>query len=340
MHDLSQTIVAPAASSAAPSKRPPPGGSGESIHASANLLDMLSPEDRAHLFAFGKPRVVEAGEELVRQGSRGDCLFIVEDGEVAVVRCLPGDDEEILLVARAGMLLGELAILDHGSRAASLRALRRSVLRVIALGAFEALTLYGGPAGYRILRAFAESVHERLRTTRRMAAARVAPLAPPAHPGPDLPWSPPPGDIARVLGLLPPFEAMDHADVAAMVSQMETTDLARGSQLVLPESTRPGVVLVLRGALSPWLDDARGPETTLPAVGPGGFVDYAAALGFRDEPGRWRARSPTRLLRLAPSLFDAEAEPSSRLLYALARDLATTIRRATGLSMHFGMTWR
>jgi hypothetical protein len=105
----------------------------------------------------------------------------------------------------------------------------------------------------------------------------------------------------------------------------------------LPEAAGPGVVIVLRGALSPW--DESGSEVTMPAAGPGGFVDYAAALGLAAELRRWRARSPTRLLRLDPALLAPGSEFTSRLLYALSRSLATTLRRGTGLAMHFRMAW-
>jgi CRP-like cAMP-binding protein len=309
--------------------------------AGGSLLDKLSLDDRTSLFALGCARVFDAGEEVVRQGSAGDCLFVVEDGELAVVRCVPGNDEEILLTATPGTLLGELAILDGGVRAASLRAVRRSVLRVIGLGAFEALTLHGGETGHRILRAVAAYIHERLQTTRCLAAARLASPQSRIEPGPCLDWWPP-HDIRGVLAVLPAFQGLNRLELEAMLPHMSVVAVGRGHDVVLPESAPapPGVVMVLRGALSPWLADGRGPEVTMPALGPGSFADYAAALGFADEPHRWRARSPTQLLRLDRALFEPPMVQSARLLYALSRGLATSVRRATGLSMHFSMAWR
>lgn len=325
----------------APARRDDPARVSDEgrILAGGNLLDKLSRDDRARLFALGRPRVVAEGEEVVRQGSVGDCLFVVEDGELAVVRSLPGDEEKVLVTARPGMLLGELAVLDGGARAASLRAVRRSVLRVIELGAFEALTLHGGDAGHRILRAVAALVHERLNTTRRVAAAHVAPPRVPPRAGANLDWSSPGLEVVGVLGALPAFAGIHGSDREAMMPGLGIAAVERGADVVLPEADGPGVVMVLRGALSPWLDDGSGPEVTMPAVGPGGFVDYAAALGFASETRRWRVRSPTRLMRLDAALFDPGAASSARLLYALSRDLATTLRRTTGLAMHFGMAW-
>lgn len=309
------------------------------IIAGGNLLDMLRADDRARLFELGRPRVVEEGEEVVRQGTLGDCLFVVEEGELAVVRSLPGDEEKVLLTARPGMLLGELAVLDGGARAASLRAVRRSVLRVIGLGAFEALTLYGGEAGHRILRAVATLVHQRLNATRLAAKCQGAPVGGAAPEGASLAWSPAHDDMAEVLGVLAAFSRLHRPDIEAMLPAIARAALERGADLVLPEVHSPGVVMVLRGALSPWLADGSGPEATMPAVGPGGFVDYAAALGIPAEARRWRVRSPTQLMRLDAALFEPSAASSALLLYALSRDIALTLRRTTGLAMHFGMAW-
>jgi CRP-like cAMP-binding protein len=293
------------------------------------------------LFAAGRKRSVEAGEEVARQGSRGDCLFVVIEGELAVVRALPGDDEKLLATAKPGMLLGEVAVLDRGARSASLRATRPSVLREIGLGAFEALTLHGGDIGWRILRAVAASVHERLAATRRIEGA-VTHSARSA--GAKLQWSSPASGAVAVLESLPAFEALDARDWEAMLPQMGVCEIERGADLVLPDASSAGAVIVLRGALSPWLPDGTGPELTVPAAGPGGFVEYAAALGLSPdqlvaERRRWRARSPARLLRLDTGLFAQENALASRLLYALSRSLATALRRSTGLAMHFRMAW-
>lgn len=300
-----------------------------------NLLDMLSRDDRARLFALGRPRVVEAGEEVVRQGSMGECLFVVEEGELEVVRCLPGDEEEVLAVAQPGMLLGELAVLDGGARAASLRARRRSVLREIGLGAFEALTLYGADAGHRILRAVAASVQERLSTTRRVASEGHDGEGGTYPEGGSLEWKPADEGVIPTLRMLPAFKAIHPPEWASMLPKMRLATVVRGADLVFPEANTPGVVIVLRGALSPWLEDRSGLDASMPAVGPGGFVDYAHALHFTTAPSYWRARSPTLLLKLDRELFDPRALASARLLYALSRGLATKLRRATGLAMHF-----
>ncbi len=310
------------------------------VLAESNLLDTLSADDRLRLFSVGRVRIVEAGEEVVRQGTRGDCLFVLTDGELAVVRCLPGDEEQVLSTAKPEMVLGEVAALGQGVRSATLRATKRSVLHEIGLRAFEAVTLYGDDSGHRILRAVAASVHERLTRTRRTAITRQAPSTELLPAGPGLKWSRPDPEVVSILDLLPTFEGMDARDWKETLSFISVAQVERGESFVLPEASGSReIVIVLRGALSPWLDDAHGPEVTMPVSGPGGFVEYAEALSVASEPHLWRARSLTRLLRLDPSLFAPGSAFAARLLYALSRNLATTLRRSTALSVHFRMAW-
>jgi len=183
-------------------------------------------------------------------------------------------------------------------------------------------------------------VHERLTRTRRTAITWEGPSPALLPGGSELRWSIPDPQVVSILSLLPAFEGMDARDWKEMLPFISVAYVERDASLVLPEAlSSHEVVIVLRGALSPWLDDTRGPEVTTPVRGPGGFVEYAGVLGAASEPHRWRARSATQLLRLDPSLFAPGSAFAARLLYALSRNLATTLRRSTALSVHFRMAW-
>jgi CRP-like cAMP-binding protein len=303
---------------------------------SANLVEKLARDDFERLFALGRSRVVEAGTALVRQGSRGDCLFIVEQGELDVVRALPGDEEERIITAHAGMVLGEMAVLDGGVRAATLRALTRCVVRVIGVGAFDALTLHGGEAGLRVLRAVAGTMHERLDAT--CGDAEAEGVSAPVGEVPGSRWTAATPAASALLGILQAFAPLEADERESLRPRLAIAELGRGEDVVLPQPSAPGVTFVLRGAVSPLGADGM-PHETRPPIGPGGFVDYASALGFGERPRTWRARSPTRLARLDPVVFEAASPCAARLLHALARDIAITLRRATGRRMHFEMAW-
>ena len=61
------------------------------------------------------------GEIVVRQGDVGDCMYMVQDGEVEIV---VGEGSAELVVASAGRneILGEMAIFDRQPRSATIRA--------------------------------------------------------------------------------------------------------------------------------------------------------------------------------------------------------------------------
>jgi len=70
-------------------------------------------------------RVYEDGEILVKQGDVGDAMFVIQEGEVDIVLERNGR-ETLLHTARAGEMLGEMAIFLHETRSATVRAKGRA----------------------------------------------------------------------------------------------------------------------------------------------------------------------------------------------------------------------
>jgi len=69
-------------------------------------------------------KVYEQGEVIIRQGNLGDCMYVIQEGEVEVL-LERNDDSLSLAVLREGDFFGEMALFDHGVRAATVRALGR-----------------------------------------------------------------------------------------------------------------------------------------------------------------------------------------------------------------------
>lgn len=308
-----------------------------------NFVDGLSPDDQARLLALGRLHEVATGEEIARQGTIGDCLYVIESGELAIVRRVPGNEEEVLDTAALGTLVGELSVLDRRLRAASLRAQRPAVVRVIDLRAFESLTLDGGPSGHRILRAVTASMYDHLTAARLDVAARShhaagalsTPRSTPLVPS----WSSLTDEAVRVLGALPIFSTLRPSERAQVASEVQSAVVPRGAEFRVPGHTEAAATFVLRGAVSPCLSLQNGGAISLPVVAPGGFVDSAPVLYRSDERLFWRARSPTIVARLPVRAFGAEVESGAQLLYALCRDLAIALRGTSSLAMHLSMTW-
>ena len=66
--------------------------------------------------------VFQDGDIIVRQGDSGDCMYVIQEGQVEVV--LESGDREIQLdVHGPGAFFGEMAIFDRDVRSATVRAL-------------------------------------------------------------------------------------------------------------------------------------------------------------------------------------------------------------------------
>jgi len=70
------------------------------------------------------------GEVITRQGDIGDCMYVIQQGEVQVLVEKDGV-ETSLRVANEGEFMGEMAIFDHERRSATLRALGEARLLTI-----------------------------------------------------------------------------------------------------------------------------------------------------------------------------------------------------------------
>ena len=67
-------------------------------------------------------KIYKDGEIIVRQGDVGDCMYVIQSGQVEVMKEKNGV-EMPLTVLREGGIFGEMALLDKEVRSATVRAL-------------------------------------------------------------------------------------------------------------------------------------------------------------------------------------------------------------------------
>jgi signal transduction histidine kinase len=127
------------------------------------LFADLSKEDLEQLYRMAETVSIPAGDLVFEEGSLGDALYVVLDGELEVSKRQSGQDV-VLAVRRAGEFIGEMSLLEQAPRSASVRTLRESRLLMIDQAAFETLLSCSPSAHLTMLR----TVTSRLRSTESM----------------------------------------------------------------------------------------------------------------------------------------------------------------------------
>jgi len=98
---------------------------------------LLFPRDLAYIRTDTTERVTHAhyepGDFIIRQGEPASAFYVIESGEVEVVRATQENPAgEIIAVLGAGSFFGEQALINNQPRTASVRA--RSVVEVVVMG--------------------------------------------------------------------------------------------------------------------------------------------------------------------------------------------------------------
>lgn len=88
----------------------------------------MTDEDRAHLAQFIGGRELPAGTLLFQAGQPGEAMYVVKRGEIELYIKDHAGQKIALATAGVGQVFGEMALLDHGPRTATARALADSEL--------------------------------------------------------------------------------------------------------------------------------------------------------------------------------------------------------------------
>ena len=98
-------------------------------------VDLFRHLDDAHRAAVAEVvsrRDVHAGEIIVEQGDRSDCLFVLGEGLLEVSVAAPSGERRMISRLCAGQVFGEIALLTGEARSATVRALLPSIVYAIA----------------------------------------------------------------------------------------------------------------------------------------------------------------------------------------------------------------
>jgi NADH dehydrogenase len=106
-------------------------------------LDLVLPPDIVQLKTERPVGVrreyFEPGQVVFRKGERGDRLYVVTQGEVEVVKEVPGRGETPVRRLGVGECFGEIALVSDGARSATVRAVSATSVLAVDRDAFQAM---------------------------------------------------------------------------------------------------------------------------------------------------------------------------------------------------------
>ena len=79
------------------------------------------------------------GEDIIEEGTLGDCAYIIEQGSVEVSKLTPHGEKQVLGVLEKSEIFGEMGLIDGLPRCATVTALENCVLSVCSRETFNSL---------------------------------------------------------------------------------------------------------------------------------------------------------------------------------------------------------
>jgi CRP-like cAMP-binding protein len=137
-----------------------------SILSRVELFDGLTEDELRSVSQVCRQETFQAGDVITRQGTPGDEIYVICEGLVEVVRGATGEDIAPRTYVRLGrgQLFGEMALVDHGPRSATVRSVSDgTVVQVIKNDAFEDLCEANHHMGYIVMRNMAADLSFKLR---------------------------------------------------------------------------------------------------------------------------------------------------------------------------------
>ncbi len=136
------------------------------------LFSGLPEADLQYLFEKAKTIEVEAGHLLIEEGTPGDACYIVLEGEFEITK--RSDQQDIKIAQREpGAVIGEMSLLDHSPRGASVRATTGARLLMIPQDVFDQLLTSSTSAAISILHTVSARLRQNeglLRQSEKLAA--------------------------------------------------------------------------------------------------------------------------------------------------------------------------
>jgi CRP-like cAMP-binding protein len=295
------------------------------------LFAGLTADELHDLVAVMQPVELAPGQLLWNQGQAADALHLIIGGRIGIYLRQPGGTEVHLTTLGPEEVLGELPLIDGGTRSATARALDRARLWSLSRADFAALTLRRSPTALALRRRICAVACTRLRDRYQQLARSLAPGLPSGASEPptaaELTESVPPDEYLNSLAFFHDFAA-DH--LRSLIERSQLFMIPRRRVLEHEGDAPWGCYVTLNGAVEMTIE--RGQQRIpIGLAGPGRAFSYVGLIDGKTAPVTVRTRELSLLLRIAPEPFaeyfhGATAE-SHALFNAVERDLMGALRR-------------
>jgi CRP/FNR family cyclic AMP-dependent transcriptional regulator len=142
------------------------------------ILAGMSDEQLERFANFMEVERIPQWSVIVKQGDRGDTMFLILEGELRV-RINVAGKETILTTLSTGDFFGDISLFDHGPRSADVVANSDSLLLKITAEAFDRLAKVAPDLATPFLRAIGQTLSARIRADNKRLgdSVRLAPGA-------------------------------------------------------------------------------------------------------------------------------------------------------------------
>jgi CRP/FNR family transcriptional regulator, cyclic AMP receptor protein len=124
----------------------------------------LNDDQLKRLIDISQESTFKAGEVIFNQGSDGDKLYLIRNGQVEVIVQTDAGADRSQVYLGQGQIFGEMALIDYGRRSATVRSIKNgTVVDVIDRDAFTKLCDDDNAIGYIVMRNMAVDLSFKLR---------------------------------------------------------------------------------------------------------------------------------------------------------------------------------
>lgn len=118
---------------------------------------------------------LNAGDTLFTEGEKGDYVCFVISGSLEVVKLTTWKNfTTVIATLYEGSCIGEMSLVDHSPRSASVRAHEDTKLAILTQNAFDTMIQSEPMLGVNILKGVLQTLSDRVRSTTDKLADEVA----------------------------------------------------------------------------------------------------------------------------------------------------------------------